>query len=93
MNRVIPEFFRPILWSSDFSKLESDRDKALLITQAINYGDLRHWRWIANQYGARTVAAVIERTPMTALRVSAYVLAKLIFPITNASPASRITHA
>ena len=93
MNQVIPEFFRSILWSSDFSILEPERNKILLITQAINYGDLRHWHWIANHYGAAAVATVIEQTPMTALRLPAYLLAKLIFPITNASPASRVTHA
>jgi len=93
MNQTVPEFFHPILWSSEPEKLDPQEHKVLLIIQAINYGDLRHWRWIARQYGPAEVARVIERAPKSAIRPGAYLLATQVFPISHDSPSSRIINA
>ena len=93
MNQMVPEFFRTIVWSSELEKIDPQQHKVLLIIQAINYGDLRHWRWIARQYGAAEVARVIERTPKSAIRPGAYRLAAQVFSISHESPSSRIINA
>ncbi len=93
MHHTVPTFFRSILWSSDLERLDPQQHKELLVTQAINYGDLRHWRWIATQYSAAEVARVIERTPKSAIRPGAYLLATQVFPVAHDSPSSRILNA
>ena len=89
--KTLPKFFKPILWSYRFSSLDPDAQKNLIIVQAINYGDMDHWKWISRQYGKRTVAKVLAQTPKTAIRKPAAKLAELIFGI-KLKNVSRRTH-
>lgn len=83
MNRkketTLPGYFRPILWSHDFSSLDPEKHKKTIILQAVNYGDLTHWRWIANRYGAATVRKVLYEARHASLRQSVRPLAAVVF--------------
>lgn len=81
MKEAIPDFFRPILWSHNFSAIDPDTSPSLLISKAINYGDLRHWHWIVKRYGTETVRRVLTALPDTAIRPQALRLARIIFSI------------
>jgi hypothetical protein len=79
----LPEFFRPILWSYNFSAIDSEKDKKIIITNAINYGDLKHWRWLVLNYGKNGISKVLKKIPATALRPAARRLASTLFSIKN----------
>jgi hypothetical protein len=86
MNKSLPEFFKPILWSYDFDKLDKERDKDVIIINAINYGDLIHWRWLKDNYN---VSDVLSKIPATAIRKRARKLAKIIFRVEALNYAQR----
>ena len=87
----LPQFFRSLLWSYNFSEIDSEKDKKLIIVNAINYGDLEHWRWLVRQYGKETVKNTLENIPATEIRPRALKLAALIFSLRRLNHAPRST--
>lgn len=87
----IPDYFAPILWSFEISKIDPRRNKKTVIIQAINYGDLKHWRWIAQYYGMAEVRRILTTIPVTEIRPRVRRLAALIFHIKNFHHALRGT--
>ena len=85
----IPSFFGPILWSYDMTKLDAEKDKRLLITQAVNYGDLKHWRWLSDTYGKHEVREVLATLPASEIRPRVQRLASLLFGLTRFNHAPR----
>jgi len=85
----LPSFFRPILWSYDFDEVDPLRDRKTIIINVINYGDLKHWQWIADFYGKSEVAEVLKNAPITEIRNRVVNLASLLFKIDNWNYASR----
>jgi len=77
----LPLFFKSILWSSNFKNIDPEKAKRTIIIQAINYGDLRHWRWILARYGNEEINKVLGSVPRTEIRVRALRLASLIFGV------------
>ncbi len=77
----MPLFFKPILWSFDFSNISPKEDKRLIIINTINYGDLRHWRWISNFYGKEEIRKVLCQAPASQIRKRVRPLAAIIFKI------------
>lgn len=75
----LPDFFRPLMWSYDFNLLDLEENKRTIILNTINYGDLKHWRWIAKHYGKDEVKKVLESIPAWALRNRVRKLVSLIF--------------
>ncbi|MBU1179417.1 hypothetical protein KJ885_00555 [Patescibacteria group bacterium] len=77
----LPEFFKPILWSYDFSKVSPQKNKKAIIINTINYGDLCHWRWIAKFYGKPAVKKVLSQVSVSEIRPRAKKLSAAIFNI------------
>ena len=77
----VPDFFRPILWSVDFALVNVEKDKQTLIVQALNYGDLRHLRWIKETYGVGQIAKVLNSVPESEVKPHMGRLAELLFHI------------
>lgn len=75
----LPEFFRPLFWSYNFEKIDPEEQKKLIIISTINYGDLKHWRWLKESYGEEAVKEVLESISATELRFRAGRLAELLF--------------
>ncbi|MBI2888826.1 MAG: hypothetical protein HYY10_02795 [Candidatus Liptonbacteria bacterium] len=88
----IPRFFEPILWSHNIRALDAERDKKTIVAQAINYGTLEHWRWLAARYGKDGVRRAIASFPKSALRPGALRLAALVFGHVTSRHASRRAH-
>lgn len=76
---VLPAHFRPILWSYDFASINPTTHKKTIILQAVNYGDLRHWRWIGKQYGAAAIRRVLRDARNGSVRPSVRPLANVVF--------------
>lgn len=74
----IPDYFKPILWSYDFKKLDSQRNERDIVINTINYGDLVHWHWILKRYGKPEIARVVGNSRPTELRPGAHRLAKIM---------------
>ncbi len=90
---MLPAMFRSILWSYDYASLDPDKHRRTIVTSAINYGDLKHWRWLIHQYGRRELRQILAALPASALRPRVARLTQLIFGIERFSHASRRTDA
>lgn len=89
IDGMLPEFFKPLLWSYDISQIDVERDKKMIIVNAVNYGDLCHWRWLVQTYGKEEVSNVISRIPVTELRPRVRRLAAIFFSVKNFNYAPR----
>lgn len=85
----LPDYFRPLLWSYNFSSLNAEKDKKVIILNAINYGDLKHWKWINNYYGREAVRRLLSDMPATELRPRVVKLARLLFSLNKLNYAPR----
>ena len=89
---TIPQSFRSLMWSYDFDRIDPKKHKTAIIIQAINYGTLREWRWLADTYGRGTVREVLSTVPANSLRPRARRLASLVFGADDFNYAPRGTH-
>jgi len=80
-NQKLPEFFRPLFWSYDFDSLDLEKNSKTIVLNTINYGDLKHWRWLKNHYGKSTIAQILESISATELKQRAGKLAEILFDI------------
>lgn len=89
MNTKLPEFFRPLFWSYDFSLMEPEQHKKTIIVNTVNYGNLQHWKWLKQFYGSAAIQATLQQVATTELRPRAKVLAQALFHITLPNYVSR----
>lgn len=90
--RPLPDFFRPILWSYGAGGLDPARDRKTIVVQALNYGDLEHWRWLIGAYGREGIQEILRTLPATELRPRVRRLVALVFGIDAFSHAPRSAH-
>ena len=76
---TLPASFKHILWSYDLSSLDIEQNSREITVNALNYGSLEHWRWIANNYGARVIRQVINQAEESEIRPGVKRLAEIIF--------------
>ena len=81
--------FRPLLWSYVFAEIDPDIHAKEIIVSAINYGDLKHWRWLIQYYGLERVRQVITTVPVTEFRARVVKLVGFLFEI----PDNQFNHA
>lgn len=85
---MLPETFRPLLWSYKFEEIDPLKHKREIVVNAINYGDLSHWRWLVEFYGQAKVKSLISSLPATELKPRARRLAGYLFHIPSFQHAS-----
>ena len=78
-RELLPQMFKHLLWSYDFTKIQPTKHKKLIILQAINYGDLRHWRWVNAFYGTDTIKSVLSSVSETEIKPRTRELVSLMF--------------
>lgn len=76
-----PNSLKPYFWSYDFSKLDVESDRRLIVVNIINYGTLKDWRWLVKVYGKEEIKKIIRRTPTGEFRPPALKLISLLFSI------------
>ena len=91
-NGTLPETFRPLLWSYDFSRIDPLKHKKTIILQALNYGTLAHWRWLVQSYGREGVRDVLTHVPASEIKPRSLRLASLVFGVERFNYAPRGTH-
>lgn len=58
-GKVVPKFVAPCLWSYDINQMDVEKDKALIITQVLNYGDPKRIKWLYSVYREEDITAVV----------------------------------
>ena len=91
-NGTLPETFRPLLWSYDFSRIDPLKHKKTIIVQALNYGTLAHRRWLVQSYGREGVRDVLTHVPASEIKPRSLRLASLVFGVERFNYAPRGTH-
>jgi len=75
----LPVYFKPILWSYNFGKLDIERDRREIILSAIKYGNLIHWIYLGENYTKETVGKIIAEAKPTEIRPGVRRLSEIIF--------------
>ena len=60
---IFPPAVRVCLWSYDISALDIERDKALILTNILNYGTKEETEWHFSQYSTTSIKPVL-RNPL-----------------------------
>lgn len=89
MNQVLPDNFKPLLWSYVFEKCDPIKMKKTLIVQALCYGNFSHWNWIRSFYGDKEIKNVLSNIPASEIRPKTRNLVELIFNFNNWNYAPR----
>jgi len=85
----LPQSFKDLFWSYNFSKIDLRENKERIIINTINYGDWFHWQWVFNYYGIKKVKKIIENIPASEFRKRSLKLACLLLNIKLMKYASR----
>lgn len=88
-NDKLPEFFRSVLWSYDFSSINPQKSQKTIIVNSVNYGDWRHLEWIFRYYGKNQLKKIIENVAVSEFRERALKLICLFLGIKKLKYASR----
>ena len=86
---MLPEIFKPVLWSYRFKDVNPKDNKRAIIVNSINYGDLPHWRWLFQHYGKEDLRRTIQNIPFSEFRPGAIKLMGLLLKLTKLNYASR----
>lgn len=57
----VPGSISRCLWSYDISEVDFNRDKDLIITQVLNYGDWQAVKWLYGKYSEEDLKQVIKK--------------------------------
>lgn len=58
-NRKLPKWLQPVLWSYDVSKMNTEKDKGLIIEQVLNYGTDEELEWLIKIYRDKDIKKII----------------------------------
>jgi hypothetical protein len=57
----IPGFVATCLWSYDIRKLDLQRDKGMIITQVLNYGNEKRIKWLYSVYPEDDIKKIVKQ--------------------------------
>ena len=86
---MLPEYFKTVLWSSNFSEVDSEKHQRMIIVNSVNYGDWVHWQWLLKNYGKQKLREVIKEIPASEFRPGALKLMALLIELTYVNYAHR----
>jgi hypothetical protein len=59
IRKRIPGFLRSVLCSYDLRKMDLDKDKEIIITRILNYGDWNDLKWLYSIYTEDDIKEVV----------------------------------
>jgi hypothetical protein len=59
-NKPIPRFVSPCLWFCNINKVDLLKDKQMIITQVLNYGNEKRVRWLYSVYSEKDIKNVVS---------------------------------
>lgn len=82
-SKKLPSLFRPLLWSLSWKDLDIQEDKEDIIVNTVNYGNLKHWKWLIKTYGKKTIRQVLRNRLDSEFHPESRNLAKVLFSVTR----------
>ncbi len=52
---LLPKFFKPILWFSNFNDISLEKDRELVLFQSLEKGRMEHLNFLFDKLGTRAV--------------------------------------
>jgi len=83
LKRQPPEMFRPLLWGLKWSAIDIWEHRHDIILNTVNYGSLKHWRWIIRAYGKEEIRRVLQKRLVTEFHSGSLNLARVIFSLSK----------
>lgn len=53
-----PKFIKPFLWSADFKKIDTEKDKDRIILSLLNVGDRKATKWLFSYYPKKEIKQI-----------------------------------
>ena len=88
-NLKLPIFFKPLFWGYIFNTINPIDDKKLVIVNTLNYGNLKHWKWLVRLYGKTNIKNAVMLIPKSEFRKHVIPLIKLLFGVNEFKYVSR----
>lgn len=63
-----PQFLKPLFWDIDFEKLDVKKYPRYVIERILEYGDLKHVRWMFKTYPKRTIVETVKKSRQLSLK-------------------------
>jgi len=64
-KQSLPAFLKPFFWSYDFSKLDPQKHKKLIIKNILNYGSQEAVFWLKQNFSEAEIKEVIENSSVS----------------------------
>ncbi|MEI6378555.1 MAG: hypothetical protein WCO55_02765 [Candidatus Falkowbacteria bacterium] len=65
--KKLPLFLKPYFWSYDFSQIDLEKNRRLIVVNLLNYGSKRATDWLLMTYGRVTVKRLFVAMPQSEL--------------------------
>ncbi len=78
---MLPDTFKPYLWSYDFSKLDAKTHKKAIVLAILNYGSVESWSQLFAIYGESEVKNIFESSKEDTFNKKSYNFWKIKFNI------------
>jgi len=78
---TLPETLRPLLWGLAWDKINIIDDKADIILNVVNEGNIDQWKWLIATYGKDEIRHVLQTRLRTEFHPESRALAELVFSI------------
>jgi len=78
-NSLLPKYFKSILWFSDFKKISLEKDKEVILFQALEKGRMEHLKYLVKKLGAKAIYSFAKKNAHKFSRKSILPFAKVMF--------------
>ncbi|MEK7460993.1 MAG: hypothetical protein AAB647_02130 [Patescibacteria group bacterium] len=78
---MLPTFLKPFFWSYDFSQLDIQKHKKIIIGQILNYGTKSAYDWLCSQYAKPVIILTASQIPTGQWNKRSLALWKLVLGI------------
>lgn len=75
----LPKYFKSILWSDDFDKVSLEKDREIILFQALEKGRMEHLRYLAKKLGSKAIYAFVQKNAKKFSRKSIVSFANIMF--------------
>lgn len=59
-KKKLPKFLQPCLWSYDLEKMDIKDDKETIITQVLNFGNVKSVKWLLKTYPEKDIIETVR---------------------------------
>jgi len=88
-KQLLPSHFKPLFWGYRFDSINPVNSKRLIIVNTLNYGNLKQWKWLIDNYGRENLRRTIKLIPESEFRKQVIPLIKILFNINKFKYVSR----